>query len=275
MSYKLKLDVFEGPLDLLLYLIKKDDIDVRDIPISSVTEQYLQYIEMMKMLDLEVVGEFLVMAATLIQIKSRMLLPPDPAEVEEEEEDPRQDLVRRLQEYKLFKEIAAQLKEKELERQNLYPRKLDEESRKELEVDAREVYFEASLFDLINAFSRAVASLKDKSVYEIEQEEYTVEEKIHEILHSLLKKPVRVLTDFFSVARTKSEVIVTFMAVLELIRLKEVRVRQKRLFADIEVVRNMENMAAFSEAPSGAGQDLPEEETSNELTTERDNTHDE
>src|SRR3990167_8150940 len=114
MSYKLKLDVFEGPLDLLLFLIKKNDIDITDIPISQITEQYMEYITMMKMLDLDIVGDFLVMAATLMQIKSKMLLPPDPTEEEAEEEDPRDELIRRLQEYKKFKEIADALKEKEL-----------------------------------------------------------------------------------------------------------------------------------------------------------------
>lgn len=247
MSYKLKLDVFEGPLDLLLYLIKKDDIDICDIPIAQVTEQYLAYIEMMKMLDLEIVGEFLVMAATLIQIKSRMLLPPDPSQEEEEEIDPRDDLVRRLQEYKIFKEIAEQLKAKEQERQKLYPRQLDEETKKEFHDDAQEVYFEANLFDLISAFSKALAKFKDKEVYEVEQEEYTIDEKIHHILHSLLKSPFMLLTDFFEGARDKMEVIVTFMAVLELIRLKEIKVVQKRIFADIEVVRNTENIVAVDD----------------------------
>src|SRR3990167_6766474 len=99
MSYKLRLDVFEGPLDLLLYLIKKNDLDIKDIPIAEITEQYLQYIDMMKLLDLDVVGDFLVMAATLMQIKSKMLLPPDPSEAELPPEDPRDELVRRLQEY--------------------------------------------------------------------------------------------------------------------------------------------------------------------------------
>jgi len=242
MSYKLKLDIFEGPLDLLLYLIKKNDLDICDIPIAEVTEQYLEYIEMMKMLDLEVVGEFLVMAATLIQIKSRMLLPPDPCKEDEEEEDPRDELVKRLQEYKIFKEIAEQLKIKEQERQKLYPRQLDEETKKELHEDAKEVYFEANLFDLIAAFSKALAKFKDQEVYEVEQEEFTVEDKIHTILHFLLKKTSMLLTDFFVSSRNKMEVIVTFMAVLELIRLKEIRVVQKRLFSDIEVVRNTDNI---------------------------------
>ena len=241
MTYKLKLDVFEGPLDLLLFLIKKDDIDICNIPIAEITEQYMEYIDLMKVLDLEIVGEFLVMAATLIQIKSRMLLPPDPSQ-EKEEEDPRDELVKRLQEYKLFKEIAGQLKERELERQNLYPRKVDEEKRKEIEEDAKEVYFEANLFDLINAFTKALRKFKEDPIYEVEEEEFTVEQKIHEILHTLLKKPTVLLTDFFINARSRLEVIVAFMAVLELIRMKEIKIMQKRLFADIEVVRNTDNV---------------------------------
>ena len=106
MSYKIKLEMFEGPLDLLLYLIKKNDIDIADIPITEVTEQYMQYIEMMKLLDLEIVGDFLVMAATLIHIKSKMLLPPDPLCEEEEDIDPRAELAQRLQEYQKFRQVA-------------------------------------------------------------------------------------------------------------------------------------------------------------------------
>ena len=242
MSYKLKLDTFEGPLDLLLFLIKKNDIDICDIPIVKVTDQYLEYIEMMKMLDLEIVGEFLVMAATLLQIKSRMLLPPDPAGLEEEEIDPREQLVERLQEYRVFKEIAEQLKGKEGDRQNFFTRQVDEEARKELENDAKEVYFEASLFDLINAFSSALSKVKDEKIYEVQKEEFTVEQKIHDILHNLLKKSRLLLTDIFAQAKSKVEMIVSFMAVLELIRLKEIVVAQKRLFSDIEVLRNRDNV---------------------------------
>ena len=243
MNYKLKLDVFEGPLDLLLYLIKKNDIDICDIPIANITEQYMEYIEMMKLLDLEVVGEFLVMAATLMQIKSRMLLPPDPVE-EQEEEDPRDELVKRLQEYKIFKEIAEDLKEKEFERQKLYPRRIDEELMKELNEDAKEVYFEANLFDLINAFTSALRKIKDKPVYEVRKEEFTVEQKIHDILHSLLQQTQVLLTDFFSGVDSRDEIIVTFMAVLELIRLNEIMIMQKRIFADIVIMRNKANVIA-------------------------------
>ncbi len=249
MSYKLKLDVFEGPLDLLLFLIKKNDIDICNIPITKVTDQYLEYIEMMKMLDLEIVGEFLVMAATLLQIKSKMLLPPDPQEVTEEEIDPRDELVQRLQEYRVFKEIAEQLKGKENERQNFFTRQVDEEARKELENDAKEVYFEANLFDLINAFSAALSKIKEDKTYEVSKEEFTVEQKIHDILHSLLKESRLFLTDIFAKAKSKVEMIVSFMAILELIRLKEIIVAQKRLFADIEVLRNRENVLPAVEQP--------------------------
>jgi len=239
--HRIKLDIFEGPLDLLLYLIKKNDLDICNISISDVTEQYIEYIELMKMLDLDIVGEFLVMAATLIQIKSRMLLPPDPTE-EIEEEDPRSDLVRSLQEYKIFKEVAEQLKQKEIERQDLYSRQMDEDRARGLKEDAKEVYFEASLFDLINAFTKALKKFKEQTVYEVGIEEFTVDQKIHEILHALLKTPQVFLTDFFSDAKNKLEVIVTFMAILELIRLKEVKIMQKRMFSDIEVMRNRDNV---------------------------------
>ena len=240
MSYKLKLDIFEGPLDLLLYLIKKDDVDICDIPIASITEQYMAYIEMMKMLDLEIVGDFLVMAATLMQIKSKMLLPPDPTP-EEPQEDPREELVRRLQEYKMFKEIAEQLKARESARQDLFARSADEESTKELREDATEVYFEANLFDLINAFNQAMSRVKENKVYEVSQDNFTVEEKIHDILHALLERPVIFLSEFFSRARSRMEMIVIFMSILELIRLREIRVMQKRAFSEIEVSRNREN----------------------------------
>lgn len=242
MGYKLKLDIFEGPLDLLLYLIKKDDIDITDIPISQVTDQYMQYIEMMKMLDLDIVGDFLVMAATLMQIKSRMLLPPDPSEVDEEEIDPRDELARRLLEYKKFKEIAEALKEKEEFRRNLFARAVDEETARNLREGAREVYLEASLFDLINALSEALRKTPEEMIHEIITEEHTVEQKIHDVLHLLLDKTTVRLNDLFEKSRNKIEVIVTFLAVLELIRLKEVKALQQGPFADIEIMRNTDNM---------------------------------
>jgi len=241
MSYKIKLDIFEGPLDLLLYLIKKNDIDIENIPIVEVTQQYMEYIEMMKLLDLDLVGDFLVMAATLMQIKSKMLLPPDPSELESEEEDPRDELARRLLEYKKFKEIADVLQEKEISRKDFFARVIDDESKKQIEEDSREVFFEANLFDLVTAFSDALKKLPEEIIYEIIKEEFTVEQKIHDILHLLIKRPQIMLKDIFQQSQSKNEIIVSFLAILELIRLKEIKVVQKTLFADIEIIRNKEN----------------------------------
>ena len=248
-NYKLKLDIFEGPLDLLLYLIKKNDIEISDIPIVEVTEQYMEYIEMMKMLDLDIVGDFLVMAATLMQIKSKMLLPPDPIE-EEEEADPRDELTRRLNEYKKFKEIAGTLQDKEADRQDLFSRLIDPETYAELRMNAREVSFEANLFDLINALSEALKKVPEEVLHRVVKEEFTIEAKIHDILHSLIEKDSIMLTHLFSEANSKVEVIVSFLAILELIRLKEIKAVQKRIFDDIEIVRNKDNMFAKDQKDS-------------------------
>lgn len=241
MAYKIQLEKFEGPLDLLLYLIKKDEIDIYDIPIAEVTEQYIQYIELMKVLDLDGVGDFLVMAATLLQIKSRMLLPPDP-HAAEPQEDPRTELVRRLEEYQRIKEAAEELRVRAEQRQDLFPRRIDAEAIAGLKEESKEVYFEANLFDLITALTAAMTNKPERSSYEVAREEYTVEEKVHDILHLLVERPSMRLQDLFERARSKLEVIVTFMAVLELCKIKEVVVVQKRLFADIELVRNNENI---------------------------------
>ena len=149
MTYKVKLEIFEGPLDLLLYLIKKEELDIYNIPIARLTEQYLETLNLMELLDLEVAGEFLVMAATLMQIKSKTLLPPDPAETAEEA-DPRAELVRRLLEYKAFKEAAEELRGFEGKRSGIFTR-----FGVEPEIDGGDSPFlEGSLFDLITAFSR-------------------------------------------------------------------------------------------------------------------------
>ncbi len=241
MTCKIQLESFEGPLDLLLYLIRKDEVDIYNIPIAQVTDQYIRYIDMMKILDLDGVGDFLVMAATLLQIKSKMLLPPDPTEVAEVE-DPRTELVRRLEEYQLIKEAAEQLRLKAEQRQDLFARRADAEALASLREDSREVYFEANLFDLITALTQAMANKPVKSIYEVEREEYTVEEKVHSILQLLVDRPRMMLRDLFEGARDRLELIVTFMAVLELCKMKEVVIAQKRMFADIELLRNTENI---------------------------------
>lgn len=249
MTYKVKLDVFEGPLDLLLYLIKKEEADIFDIPIAKVTEQYLEYLEYMKMLDLNIAGEFIVMAATLMHIKSRMLLPPEELPPEEvEEEDPRAELVRRLLEYKKFKEAASQLAQMESTRSMVFPRSVDETQF----IDQREgPYFEASIFDLITAFSTVLKSISREAFLEVVKDEYTVEEKVHELFHLLVEKPVLYFKEIFEKAKNKMEIIAIFLALLELIRIKEVVVRQRQLFGAIEIIRNPNNIRPKLKAQDG------------------------
>ena len=238
MSYKIKLQLFEGPLDLLLYLVKKDHLNIYDIPIAEVTVQYLKYIELMQLLDLNIAGEFLVMAATLMQIKSKMLLPPDPCEqVEEQQEDPRAELVRRLLEYEKFKEIAQDLRQMEQQQQEVFKRPKPQDVPAE-----KEVYFEASLFDLISAFSKALEVVPKELFYEVIKDEFSVEDKVHQILHLLLENQSVLISELFSKAKNKIEIIVTFLAILELIRMKEIAACQKGLFGEIEVARNKENI---------------------------------
>ena len=241
MTYKVKLEIFEGPLDLLLYLIKKEELGIQDISISAVTDQYLQYLELMRMLDLDIAGEFLVMAATLMHIKSKMLLPPEETEAEVEEEDPRDELIRKLLEYKKFKEAADKLKGKELEQKEVFSRP---NVKQHIEDDPNDdqLYFEASIFDLLSAFSKVLKEVPKNRLYEVVKDEVTVSEKIHEIFHLLVKRPVIYFLELFNKARNKIEIIATFLALLELIRMKEVVIRQDKVFGDIKIIRNSQSM---------------------------------
>jgi segregation and condensation protein A len=241
MSYKVKLDIFEGPFDLLLYLIKKNELNIYDIPIAAILDQYLQYLELMRLLDLNIAGEFIVVAATLMQIKSKMLLPQEVNpldEIPDDELDPRAELVRRLLEYQQFKEAAQNLRLKEQARQDIFKRQPVLEDK-----ESGESFFEASLFDLINAFSKALKDVPKELFYEVIKDEFTVEEKVHELLHMFMERPRIELSKLFLAARSKLEAIATFLAVLELMRLREVIVVQKAVFGEIEVFRNKENMA--------------------------------
>lgn len=242
MSYKIKLELFEGPLDLLLYLVKKDHLDICDIPIAQVTDQYLQYMELMRLLDLNIAGEFLVMASTLIHIKSKMLLPPEPKENEEEEEgDPRSELIKKLLEYQKFKEAAGLLRQKELIRQNIFTRNPGPAPVN----SGEEVYFEASLFDLLSAFSKALKDIPRELFYEVIKDEFTVEEKIHDLLHVLLNESSLQLSHLFTKVKNQVEMVVTFLAVLELIRLKEIVIVQKDIFGEIQIIRNQEKITSY------------------------------
>ncbi|MEW6008583.1 MAG: segregation/condensation protein A [Candidatus Omnitrophota bacterium] len=232
MTYRIKLDIFEGPLDLLLYLIKRNDINIYDIPIAKVTEQYLQYMELMRLLDLEIASEFLVMAATLIEIKSQMLLPKEEAP-QEEELDPRADLVNRLLEYQKYKQVAETLRQRELVFKDVFSRRPETLEERE----SGEVYFEASLFDLISAFTKALKEVPKEVFYEIIKDEFTVEQKVHDILRLLLNETNIYLDDLFAQAKNKLEIIATFLAILELIRLQEITVAQKEAFGRILIRR--------------------------------------
>jgi segregation and condensation protein A len=257
MSYKIKLQLFEGPLDLLLYLVRKDHLNIYDIPIAQVTQQYMDYLELMKILDLNVAGEFLVMAATLIQIKSKMLLPVPEEEQPPQEDDPRAELIKQLLEYERFKEIALELRQKETDQQDIFkrPRTFD---RDVPEGPPSAQYFESSIFDLISAFSRALKDTSRDLFYSVIKDEFTVEEKVHDILHDLLIRPAIGLSELFERARDKVEMIVTFLAVLELVKMKEIVCRQQARFGPIEVIRNVNNIIPYdptSESEDTAGPD--------------------
>ncbi|MFH1858355.1 MAG: segregation/condensation protein A [Candidatus Omnitrophota bacterium] len=246
--HKVNIELFEGPLDLLLYLIKKEEVDIMDIPIAQITEQYLEYLEVMQLLDLEIAGEFLVMAAELMRIKSRMLLPPEEQPAEEEEEaDPRAELVRRLLEYQKFKEAAKRLGSLESARKEFFTRQT--EVLESIEEDG-ETYFETGIFDLIAAFSKVMQRLPKKVLYEVTKDEFTVEEKIHEILHRVVSASVVYFSELFEKAKNRFEIVTIFLAILELIRLQEVVVRQKAAFGEIEILRNADKIRTSAEGKS-------------------------
>ena len=251
MSYKIKLQLFEGPLDLLLYLVKKDHLNIYDIPIKEVTEQYLKYLELMRLLDLNIAGEFLVMAATLMQIKSKMLLPAEVEPEVEPESDPRAELIKRLLEYDKFKQIAEELREREVQQKEVFKRPKTIE-KTEIPGGEPQVYFEASLFDLINAFSQALEDVPKELFYEVIKDEFSIEDKVHQILHLLLVEQSLSLAKLFSEAKSKIEVIVIFLAILELIRMKEIVARQKGLFGEIEISRNKENIIPYEPRHQGS-----------------------
>lgn len=235
MTYRVKLEVFEGPLDLMLFLIKKNELDIYDIPIARITEQYLEYLECLQALDVNIAGEFILMAATLMHIKSKMLLPPDESLLEAEEElDPRAELVARLVEYRRFKEAAGSLATIAEGRKALYERMADFDFHSSKE----RTFFEVNLFDLISAFSRVLKAMPREAYQEIIQDDWTVEDKIHQLLHLLVEEPILYFKKIFMGAKGRLEVIATFLAVLELVRLKEVIVRQPEPFSEIEIARN-------------------------------------
>jgi len=234
-DYKVRLEVFEGPLDLLLYLIKKDEVDIYDIPIELITRQYMEYLDLMRMLDLNIAGDFLVMAATLMMIKSRMLLPVEERpELEPEEDDPRWELVRQLIEYKKFKDAAGTLQEWELQQGNMFARGAAEVVvEKEPGLGMEDV----NIFDLIAAFNDAIKRVKVDEIGELFAPTCTVADKIEAILNRISQDGHILFSGLFETMDSRHEVICTFLALLELIRLRQVDARQSGPFREIIMVR--------------------------------------
>lgn len=238
-EYKVKFEVFEGPLDLLLYLVKKQEVDIYEVNLTTLATEFIRYVELMRELDLEIAGEFLVMAATLMYIKSKELLPVDQQvtdEEDEDEEDPRWELIRQLVEYKKFKDAASNLHSLEVLQEQIYPRmpgKLD------FKPDPKTFETEVSVFALINAVNKILKRVnKREDLQEIFEDRWTVSEKMELISKLLLESEPVTFSSLFSDAASRSEVIVTFLALLELIRLKQIIVTQEAHFSEIHVSRN-------------------------------------
>jgi segregation and condensation protein A len=218
-----KLELFEGPLDLLLHLIRENKVEITDIPISSITEQYLGYLELMKSLSLDVAGEFLVMAATLLHIKSRLLLPVDEEEEGEEGEDPRAELVRQLQEYQVYREAGEVLKELEASRRRVFPRSsIGPEEPKRTDFP-----LEVSMFEMLSALKKLLEKLPEDEPLEIVRDRLTVVDRINTVLDVLRGAEGELaFEELFRESRSVRDVIVTFLALLEIVRLRLARARQ-------------------------------------------------
>ena len=245
LPYQVRIENFEGPLDLLLHLIKKSEINIYDIPIHLIAQQYLTYLEAMEDLNLTVAGEFLVMAATLLQIKSKMLLPPDETAAADEEDgpDPREELVRRLLEYKKFKEAARQLDEHERLWREIYSR----EQSPAVELESDETLLDnVSLFDLVDALQGILDRSPGKTTMEILPDNMTVRERMNAILEILERQEAVNFVELFGPSCHRLVIIVTFLALLELMRLRTARVFQTEHFGPILVSR------AFSLVPDPA-----------------------
>jgi segregation and condensation protein A len=237
-EYKVQFEVFEGPLDLLLYLIKKEEVDIYDVNLTKLATQFIEYIDLMRQFDLEVAGEFLVMASTLMYIKSRELLPVDQqvqVEGEEEGEDPRWELIRQLVEYKKFKDAAARLQVLEAEQENIFPRV---PGKLEFDNAAPPPRPDVSIFDLLNAVNGVLQRFKQREDQgDIFEDKWTVSEKIEFVLRLVTERGAVRFAELFTGAVNRAEVICTFLALLELIRLHQLVCAQPEEFGEIEIRR--------------------------------------
>jgi segregation and condensation protein A len=239
---RVQLEIFEGPLDLLLHLIKKNEVSITDIPIATITEQYLATLGMMQNLNLDVAGEFLVMAATLIHIKSRMLLPiTDDEDDEDEGADPRAELVRRLLEYQRFKDAANQLEQRELLTRDVFVR-----SAAPAEDIPAPGFREVSVFELLTALQRVLDRLPKDAVHEVMLEKITVREKMTLLLDQLRTQRRLLFESLFSDMKTRMEMVVTFLAMLELVKVRAIRIFQEEATGPIQI----EAAAGIENAPA-------------------------
>ncbi len=228
--YTVKLEVFEGPLDLLLHLIRRNQVDIYDIPIATITDQYLDYLNMMRSLNLDVAGEFLLMAATLLQIKSKTLLPLPPEEEAEEGEDPRAELVNRLLEYQKYKEMAARLHERDMLDRDIFVQGNQAEGSEDRGL------VEVGVFELIEALKDVLNRASIEAAYDITLDRITIEERIAQILEAVnLERSGLLFSALFSGVSSKEDIIVTFLALLELIKMRMIKVYQRAPFGPIEI----------------------------------------
>ncbi len=232
MAYEIKLEVFEGPLDLLLFLIRKNEIDIYNIPIAAITEEYLKHLEAMKSLNLDLAGEYLVMASTLVHIKSRMLLPVSEDESEIDEEDPRAELVRQLLEYKAFKEAALDLGKRNLLGRDVFKREAFPE--RDMVRDDQQLV-ELSIFELIEAFQKVLSTMKKEDIMEIEGERFSLTDTINEILEKLQASKDMTFNELLGEGFTRRKLIYNFLAILELMKLKMIRACQAAPFGVIRI----------------------------------------
>jgi segregation and condensation protein A len=234
-AYTVRLDQFTGPLDLLIHLIKKNEVNIYDIPIALITAQYLEYVEIMEELDLDIAGEFIVMAATLIHIKSRTLLPRPDASQEDPEEDPRALLVNRLLEYQTFKAAANLLHEREELRSAQWQR--PDQRVADIAGEEYETEVEVDLFSLMAAFKAVLDRAKQRPNVAIPGARVSIEERIAQLLARLSETEACGFEDLFEDAHTRQDLIVTFLALLEMIRTRVVRVFQAGMFGSIRVYK--------------------------------------
>lgn len=269
-SYKVKLDVFEGPLDLLLYLIRKDEVDILDVNIERIAKQYIEYIDAMRELDIDLAGEFVVMAANLMYLKSRTLLPKEtrPPEAEAEEEDPRWELIRQLIEYKKFKDAAGFLARRQSAMENVYPAVPEVPEELKRSKGAGDDFPEIGVFDLIRAFQKVLRRFEKEEVREIADDRFTVSDRILHLLRVVPPGETVTFTSLFPESAGREEVIVTFVALLELIKLRRFRVSQDHLLGEITLVRSAESADDLKFEDEGEDGEGNGEKTENEEEAE-------